>query len=103
MEALPSSKFSLLCCKPLDAVKQRLSVIKHLLNIYYLAGPAVGIQFSKLPGLNLVQMVDSSFSLDREKNKKAHTSTASRVIPVQCQSFGYHYKENIATHVQNKL
>lgn len=22
---------------------------------------------------------------------------------LQCQSFGYHYKENIATHVQNKL
>lgn len=48
-------------------------------------------------------MVDLSFSLDGEKNKNAHTCTASREIPVQCQGFGYHYKENIATLVQNKL
>lgn len=53
--------------------------------------------------MNLVQMVDLWFRLDKEINKNAHICTASREIPVHCQSFGYPYKENIATHVQNKL
>lgn len=103
-EAMPSSKFSLFCCKLLDNYKTEI-VSHQIFTEHLLAGrPGTGdTGFSKLPGLNLVQMVDLSFSLDGEKNKNAHTCTASREIPVQCQGFGYHYKENIATHVQNKL
>lgn len=44
-------------------------------------------------------MVASSFVLEGKKC----TVVQPRDIPVQSQSFGYDYKENIATHVQNKL
>ena len=83
-----------------------IEIVSHqLFTEHLLSGrPSTGdTGFSKLPGLKLVQMASLSFSLDGGKNKNAHTHTASREIPVQCQSFGYHYKENIATHVQNKL
>lgn len=101
---MASSKIILFCCKPLDSYK--IEIVCHQIFIENLLSGRLSfgdIGFSKLPGLNLVQMVDLSFSLDREINKKTHTCTASREIPVQCQSLGYHYKENIATHVQNKL
>lgn len=86
---------------PLTTIKIYIVVpqifIKHLI----LCMPST--KFSKLPAMSLIQMIDLWFRLDREINKNAHICTASREIPMQCQSFGYPYKENIATHVQNKL
>lgn len=96
-----SSKISSFCGKPLDNYKIEIVSLQIFIEHLIFGWPST--KFSKLPGLNLVQMVALSFSLDREINKNTHICAASREIPVQCQSFGYRHKENIATHVQNKL
>lgn len=97
-----SPKISLFCCKQ----NCKIETVSYQIFIEHLRSGGSSTRNTglyKLPGLHLAHVVDLSFSLDREINKNTNTCTASREIPVQCQSSGYRYKENIATHVQNKL
>lgn len=94
-----SPKISLFCCKQ----NCKIETVSYQIYIEHLQSGGSSTRNTGLSKLPRLHVVDLSFSLDREINKNTNTCTASREIPVQCQSSGYRYKENTATQVQNKL